>query len=232
MTSSGTQAWIPSNGDLVTFAFGLCGIRRPEMVQQHLTDANMAANLLLGHWNNDTPNLWKVEEVVQTLLQGVYTYNVDPSTVVVLDAFIRINPGTDGQYDRLIWPVSRTEYAAQANKLTEAPPTIFWYNRQLSPQIVLWPVPPATDVAELHYWRVVRDDDANLAGGETPDLPNWFMMAFAYGIGEILADLYAPDRSTALGQKAAAYLEQARTQDVETSNTLVIGPAIDNYFVR
>jgi len=232
MTSSGTQSWNPSNGDIVMFAFGLCGIRRTELTQQHLTDANMAANMLMGRWNNDTPNLWKVEEVVISLQEGIDTYDVDSSTVVVLDAFVRINPGTEDQEDRLVWPVSRTEYAAQADKLTQAPPTIFWYNRQLSPQIIVWPVPPASDVAELHYWRVVRDDDFGWAGGETADLPNWFMMAFAYGLAEVLADLYVPDRSERLGQKAASYLEEARTQDVETSNTLVIGPAVENYWVR
>lgn len=230
MAISGTTNFAPSIGSVMAYAYGLAGIRRSEIAQEHLADAAMAANLLLAQWNTKTPNLWKVSEVVQTLVEGVATYDVDPSVIMVLDAFIRINAATSQPIDRIIWPISRTEYAAIPNKTIEAPPTVYWFDRLLSPTITLWQVPDAT-ASELHYYTVTRIDDAALSNGQTLDLPNWWLPAFAFGLAALLAISYAPDRAVGLDAKAKELLAEARDQDVENV-PLVIAPGLYNYYVR
>jgi hypothetical protein len=231
MTSSGTTTFAPSIGSITQYAFGLCGIRRTELTQQHFTDAAMATNLLLAQWDNNTPNTWKVDLVSQALTQGTATYSVDPSTVIVLDAYIRTNSGQQDQNDRLIWPISRTEYAAMPNKDQQGTVTTFWFDRLLNPTITLWEVPDnSTDI--LQYYRVTQIYDANQPNGETFDLPVWWLPSMAYGLGAMLADLYAPDRSDKLQAKADKMLMEAREQNTEASDTIYIAPAIQGYFVR
>lgn len=233
MTTSGTTAFNPSFGALMAYAFSLCGIRRTALMQEHLVDAQIAANLMLAGWNNVTPNLWEVQEVTQSLLQGVATYNVDPSTVVMLDAFIRtFDTQGNPQDDRIIWPISRTEYASIPNKTWQAPPTVFWMDRLLSPTVTLWQVPDASNTYELHYYRVIQVQDAALANGTTMDLPVWFLDAFASGLAARLAVSYAPDRVAMLEPRAQAALDAARDQNVETNNTVYIAPQITGYYTR
>lgn len=231
MATSGTTDFNPSIANLTLYAFGLCGIRRTELTQQHMEDARLASGLMLTDWDNETPNLWKVDLVTQALTQGVASYNVDADTVTILDTYIRQNDGASNQYDRIIWPISRTEYASQPNKLQQGTVTTFWYDRLISPTITLWQVPDnSTD--ELVYYRVTRLDDANQANGETVDLPSRWLNAFAYGLGARLADMYAPDRADRLLARATLALTTAKEQDTETNDTLYFGPSIAPYYTR
>ncbi len=195
-----------------------------------MADARMAFNLLLGSWGNDGPNLWRVDEIVQTLVPGVATYDIDPNTVMILDAFIRTNAGTESQNDRIIWPISRTEYASMPNKLLQAPPTVFWFDRLLAPTITMWQTPDDSQVYDLHLYRYTVIEDQSLAGGQNIDVPRWWMLALAFGLAELLAMSYAPDRVQGLAMKAAQTLREAREQDTEAVPTYFL--PIMNYFPR
>jgi len=228
LATSGTVAFNPAIGALTLYAFSLCGIRRTAILQEHMADARMAAGLMLTSWDNDTPNLWRVDLVTETLVEGTATYAVDPSVIMVLDAYIRTGEG-DTQTDRIIWPVSRTEYAAYPNKELQAPPTSFWFDRLLSPTITMWPVPDGQQGYELHYYAVFQTQDANLANGETADVPPRWLDAFSWGLAARLAVSYAPDRAVALDAKAKEALEIARQQDVENT-PMYLAPAIGGYY--
>lgn len=230
MATSGTWTFNPSNGELTLYALGLCGIKRTEITAQHLTDARTSLNMLFSTWANDTPNLWTVDLVAQVLTPEVATYNVDPKTIMVLDAFIRTGSG-ESQNDRIIWPISRTEYAAQPNKVTPSQPTTFWFNRQLQPTITLWQPPDDEQTYTLFYYRCVAQQDADLAGGQTADIPPRWILAAAFGTAELLAMIYAPDRAAALSTKAANLLMNAQEQDTENV-PLYIAPAIGSYHPR
>jgi len=231
MASSGTNNFLPSIGELTLYSFGLLGIRRPEIVQQHLADARIAVNLMLAEWDNSTPNLWKTDLVSVPLVQGTATYNVDPSTIMILDAYIRTGDGTAAQDDRIIWPISRTEYADQPNKNKQGAPTIFWFDRLLAPTLTLWLVPDGNGPYLLNYYRVSTIFDANLPNGETPDVPVIWLKAFAYGLAAGLADSYAPDKADRLQAKADKALLVAQNQNVENVN-LTIAPQINSYYSR
>lgn len=231
MASSGVSYTQPGIGELVLYAFGLCGIRRAEVLQEHMTDARMAVNLMLAEWGNSTPNLWKVDLVSVNLVPGQATYDVDPSTIMVLDAYIRTGDGTSTQNDRIIWPISRTEYADQPNKNMQGAPTIFWFDRLLAPTLTLWLVPDGTQDYLLNYYRVSTIFQAGLPNGETPDIPVIWLNAFAFGLAAQMSYSYAPDKTQVLEARAAKALQAAQTQGVENVPLYVV-PTTSGYYSR
>lgn len=230
MATSGTNNFNPSGGELIAYAFGMCGIRRTAILPEHLTDARMALNLLLGAWGNSTPNLWTIDLVEVTLTAGQATYDVDADTVMILDAYIRT--GADEQTtDRIIWPISRTEYASMPNKVLQAPPTVYWFDRQLAPTITLWQVPDDQQGYLLRYYRCVTIQDANTIGSQTIDISPLWMNAIALGLAAQLAISYAPERATALDAKAQQWLMEAREQNTENV-PLYLMPMVGGYYPR
>ena len=89
--SSGTTTFNPAFSDVILEAFGRVQIRPPSLTTNHLRDAQMSANLLMGEWQIKPafPNLWKVQLNAIPLEQGVTTYSLPASTVGVLDVYIR-----------------------------------------------------------------------------------------------------------------------------------------------
>jgi hypothetical protein len=196
-----------------------------------MADGRMAFNLLLSQWGNDIPNLWTIDLVSETLVSGQATYDVDPDTVMILDAYIRTNAGEESQADRIIWPISRTEYASMPNKTMLAPPTVFWFDRLLAPTITLWQTPDDQQEYVLQYYRAKVIQDQVIAGGQNVDVPRWWLLATVYGIAELIADVYAPDRAAGITAKAAAYYRNAKEQDTENV-PLYIMPMIGGYYPR
>lgn len=231
MTSSGVASFNPGIGDLVLYAYSLCGIRRPALTQEHLVDARLAANLMLAAWNNETPNLWKVDLVEVSLVQGTETYSVDPSTIMILDAYVRITDANGNPIDRIIWPISRTEYASLPDKQQQGAVTSFWFDRLLSPSITLWQVPDGNGPYTLRYYRCSQIFDASLQGGQTLDLPNRWLDAFAYGLAARLAVSYAPKQLPLLQPMADKAYLQAAEQDTENT-PMYFGIMSSSYYVR
>lgn len=231
MTSSGTTSFNPSVGSFVLYAYSLCGIRRPAITQEHLEDARMAINIMLSEWNNDTPNLWKVDLVSVPLIQGVAQYAVDSSTIMILDAYIRTNDGNGNAIDRIIWPLSRTEYASMPNKAQQGQPTSFWFDRLLIPSFTLWNVPDGNGPYTMNYYRVSNIQDASLQGGQTLDIsPRWFA-AFVWGLALRLAFSYADGKVQMLAPMADKMMMEAQEQDTENVS-MSIEPGISGYYVR
>lgn len=231
--TSGTYSFNPNNGELILFACSLAGLRRTELTQQHMADARGFLNLLFSTWANDTPNLWTVDLVTTTLVPGQASYAVASNTIMVLDAYIRTNAGQVDQFDRIIWPISRTDYASMPNKEVEAPPTVFWFDRLLSPTITLWQTPDDAQVYELQYYRCIAIQDADVANGQTADIPPRWLMATVYNLAEMMNQAYPVQGfdGSKLAMKAEKYLNDAITQDVENVPTY-IAPAIGAYYRR
>ena len=225
MATSGTYTFNPSLGELTIYAYQLMGIRPTALLQEHMDAARTAANMMLDNWSNRGVNLWQVDLVTQALTQGTATYNVDSNTVVILDAYIEYGSPA---IDRIILPVSRTEYASYPNKTQQGFPTTFWFDRLLSPTVTLWPVPDGTQTS-LKYYRVIRLQDANLLGTENVDIPPIWLEAFAYGLAFRLALIWAPEKAVAFKPMADEAYEIAAAQNVETAQQY-ISPQIAGYF--
>ena len=229
MTSSGTYNFQPSLGELVLNAFARCGVRRTAIMQEHMTDARFETNLMLASWANQGVNLWEVVLISVPLIQGQTTYTVPAKVVMILDAVIQQNTGTSSQFDRVIMPISRTEYSQTPNKLQQAPPTVFWFDRLINPTVTLWPVPDQTSTYTLNYYAVTQIQDAELTDAQTVDIPYRWLDALAAGLAARLAAIYAPDRMQMLEAKAAQAYTIAATQDTENVG-LYITPGLSGYF--
>ena len=169
MASSGTYTFNPSLGELTLYAYNLIGIRNTSLAQEHMEAARMASNMMLARWSNQGVNLWAVDLVSVALVQGQSVYPVDGSTMMVLDAYVGITSGGGPEIDRIIMPVSRTEYASYPNKEQQGFTTVYWFDRLISsdrstgsagPSLTLWPVPDGTSAQVLKYYRVRQLQDS------------------------------------------------------------------------
>lgn len=225
-TTSGTYSFLPDNASLVLQAYSRCGLRRTSFTQEHMVDARMELNLMLSSWANKGVNLWTFELATQTLLQGVATYNVPDSTVMMVDAYIETGTPAVG---RMITSISRSDYAALPNKETQGRPTSYWFNRDISPKVTLWPVPDQDSVYTLRYWKLNQIQDGNLTNSEIPDLPYRWLDAMVAGLAARLAAIYAPERMQILDKKAEEAYQIAADQDVENV-PLSISPVLEQYY--
>ena len=145
MTTSGTYSFNPSLGEIVLYAYQNIGVRPTSILQEHMESARMAANMMLSRFSNQGVNLWAVELVTVPLVAGQSTYDVDGSTIMILDAYTT----TDSGIDRVIMPISRTEYASYPNKTQQGFPTSYWFDRLVSPKVTLWPVPDGLSLIHI-----------------------------------------------------------------------------------
>jgi len=189
MSTSNTFNFNPSLGDFVTNAFAKCGIRRTELTAQHMQDAAFEANLLMGDWAGDGILLWQVTSGSFPLTQGTISYPMPNTITFLLDVYI-----TQGGFDRLLYPISRTDYASLAQKYVQGYPTSFWYDKLLDPNIYLWPLADSNNTYVLNYYYMEHQQDSVLANGTQQAIPYEFYSAFASGLASRLAYIYAPDR--------------------------------------
>lgn len=226
MAYSNSFTYSPGLGDLLLYAFGLCGIRRTAILQEHMADAHMAANLVLADWSTKGVNLWQVSKSTITLSEGEAAYEIATPALVMLDTYLTLPDGTD----RIMLPVSRTEYASYPRKDAEGTPTVFWMDRQLPGNVTvyLWPV-PNRDGLILNYYYLSQAQDADFTGGEQPAIPQEWLYAFATALAAMLAMSWAPERLAFLAPAAEKAYDTASRSGVETAQQY-ISPQISGYF--
>lgn len=225
MTTSGTYTFNPGLGEIVLYAYMNLGIRPASLLQEHMDSARMATNMMLSRWANQGVNLWAVDLITTPLIEGQTTYAVDSNTVMILDAYTT----TDQGIDRVIMPISRTEYASYPNKEQQGIVTSFWYDRLISPTITLWPVPDGTSSTILKYYRVRQIQDSNLQNNENVEIPYLWLECFADGLAYRLARIWNPQMAVALKAQADESYAIASNQNVENVGTY-ISPMLSGYF--
>lgn len=156
-------------------------------------------------------------------------YSVDPTTVMILDAYVTTTANSSQPIDRIIMPVSRTEYASYPNKEQTGFPTIFWFDRLISPTVTLWPVPDGTSSQSLSYYRVRQIQDSNYTSGQTVEIPYRWLEAFATGLAFRLATVWQPNAVAMLKPMSDEAYMIAAAQDVENVS-MYISPQISGYF--
>lgn len=231
MASSGTYDFSISNGEVVLAAFERLKVFAPSLRNEHMQTARRELNFLLAEAANKQVNLWKVDLVTQALTAAQATYSVQPRTVMILDAWVTQNISTPAEVDTYITPVSRTEYASFSNKNTPGRPTCYWYDRLIAQEVTLWPVPPTAGYT-LNYYRCTQMQDANLAGGETPDLPYLWLDWFVAGMAHRLSRPYGTIELEKL-RKADAVEAWTIAATQNTENVpLTLAPTISSYYRR
>jgi len=231
MTSSGTYNFNLSNAEIVLAAYERIQIRLPSVRQEHFATARRELNLMMTQFSNLQPNLWKVELDSITMVAGTATYDVTPETVMILDAYISIDNATVSETDTYITPMSRTQYASIGDKEVEGRPTSYWFDRLIAPTVTMWPVPDTGGPYTMNFYSCLQMFDANLASGETPDVPYLWLDALVASLSYRLARAYAPQFEAIRKMDAQEAWEVAATQNVENVN-FSIAPDLGVYYKR
>ena len=229
MTTSGTYAFNPGLGEITLYAYNIAGLRNTSLTQEHMQTAKMATNMMLASWANQGVNLWAVDLVTVPMVQGQATYAVDGNTVMILDAYMVIVQGSSPPVDRIILPISRTEYASYAVPSQQGFTTVFWFDRLISPTVTLWPVPDGVSAQYLKYYRVRQIQDSNFTSGQTVEIPYLWLEAFADGLAARLARIWNPPMAVGLKAIADESYKIAATQNVEKS-AVYISPSLSSYW--
>jgi hypothetical protein len=228
VTSSQTYAFNPSFSDVILSAYARIGVRRTALVAEHLTDAYNEGNYLLAQISNLQPLLWESVELSQVLTEGVATYILPAKTVMLLLVTIQTGSGTSTN-DRVIGPLSTVEYASIPNKTTQAPPTSYWFNRQITPEITFWQVPDGNGPYTAKMRAVTQVQDAVVASGATLDLPYRALDFFVAGLSHRLARIYKPELELQRKQDAMDAWSIFSGNDVENV-PMMIAPMLGSYY--
>lgn len=139
--------------------------------------AKRSLELLLLEWSNQGFNLWTIEQETIALVAGTATYALPTDTVDIFEHTIRTGSGTS-QVDVSISPINAHNYANIANKNVQGKPSSIFIDRQLAPQVTLYPVPD--QAYTLVIWKRRRIEDVG-TGVNTIDVPFRFIPALIAG---------------------------------------------------
>ena len=204
-------------------------IRAPELRQEHMRSAYNEFNFLLSALSNLQPNLWKVIRTQTVLTPGTATYTLPAYTVMVLDASIVLNFGTQNESRRYITPISRTEYLSYANQQSPGQPTVFWFDRTETPTVTFYLVPDSNGPYTFDFFSCLQVQDANLTNGETLDVPYRWLDAVVAGVAHRLSRIYAPQLEPVRKADALEAWTIAATQDTENV-PLLLAPQLAGYY--
>lgn len=191
MATTGTYSFAPSAADLILNAYGMIGVRRPEITQQHMQDAYLQANLLMVDFANRSPNRWTMETTSQLLTSGAASYSLPPQILSIAIAYIDTTSG-GVTTSRVLGPISATDYAAIPNKNQLALPTSYFFSLLTTPTITLWPTPDDAQTYTLRMQTFRQTQDVAIAGGVNIETPYRFLDAFTTGLAARLAVIYPP----------------------------------------
>jgi hypothetical protein len=124
--------------------------------------------------------------------------------------------------DVFMTPQSRTDYASQGNKAALGPPSIYWFQKLIAPQIAVWPTPDAAQPYQIQTYLCSQIQDADPAGGQTTDLPQRFWYAFVADVAADMAIKWAPARLSMLKAEALSSFREASDDDTERVSTYAV----------
>ena len=219
MTLSGSTDFELDVADYVEEAFERCGLEA--RTGYDLKTARRSLNLMLADWANRGLNQWTIQQRTISLVKSDGEYSLDPDVIDILAVVVR-RDGTDFSISR----ISRDEFLAIPTKTTEGRPTQFFLDRQITPNLKIWPLPEnSTDV--LVYDSLTRINDADTAKN-TMEVPFRFYPCLAAGLAYYISLKRAPERVQML---KAVYEEEFRRAIDEDRDraSFQISPSLRNY---
>ena len=210
-------------------AFSRIGIRRGEILTQHLTDADVESNLLQVEMSSRVPNLWLQEVSTQTLTSGTATYTLPARTIGIRDIYMTTTSG-GVSFDRVLWAISATEYDAQPNKTLQSPPQSYYVQKSITPTITTWPVADSNATYVLNMRLMIQPQDVSQKNGLTLDMPYRFLDVYVAGLAYRLSRSYAPDKEQVCKQDYMDAWVNAASEDVEDNVSIYVSPMIGQYY--
>lgn len=213
MATSGSKNFELDVSEYIEEAFERCGLE--VRTGYDLKTARRSLNLLLADWANRGLNQWTIKQRSLTVAQADGEYDLGTDVIDVLSVVIR-RAGTDYSLERL----SRDDFLTIPSKSTQGRPSQFFLDRQLNPNLKIWPVPEnSTDV--IYYDALTRIDDAD-DYTNTMDMPFRFYPCLAAGLAYYIALKRAPNRVQMLKAIYEEEFERAATEDRDRSSFNVV----------
>ena len=209
MATSGRANFELDVVEYIEEAFERCGLE--VRAGYDMKSAKRSLNLLLADWANRGLNQWTIKQRTLALVAGTGNYTVGTDVIDVLSVVVQ-RDNTDYSLLRL----SRDGFLTIPNKTTQGRVNQFFLDRQVSPNLKLWPVPiNSTDV--VYYDALTRMDDADVYTN-TMDMPFRFYPCLAAGLAYYLALKRAPDRVQMLKTVYEEEFERAAVEDRDRSS--------------
>jgi hypothetical protein len=208
MATSGSRDFDLDVADIIEEAYERCGLE--VRTGYDAKTARRSLNIMFSEWANRGVNLWTVKQATLTLTSGTATYNSGNGLASPMNDILEValrRSGTDYEVDR----ISRGEYLNVPNKSTTGRPSQFYFNRQTSPELVVWPTPEnSTD--ELVYYYITRIEDADTSQNTT-DVPYRFLPCMIAGLAYYLSIKKAPERVQLLKAVYEEEFQRAADED-------------------
>jgi len=213
MTVSGSKDFELDVAEYIEEAFERCGLE--VRTGYDLKTAKRSLNLMLAEWANRGLNQWTIQQRTQTVTQADGEYDLGTDVIDVLSLVVR-RDNTDFALTR----VSRDTFLSIPVKTTQGRPSQFFLDRQITPNLKVWPVPDnSTDV--IVYDALTRMDDAD-AQVNTLDMPFRFYPCLAAGLAYYIALKRAPNRLQLLKAVYEEEFERAMAEDRDRASFNVV----------
>jgi len=221
MATSDSRDFELDVAEYVEEAFERCGLE--VRTGYDLKSAKRSLNLLLADWANRGLNQWTIKQRSLALVTGTGNYAILPDVIDILSVIVR-----RGSTDYAVSRLSRDGFLTLPNKTTQGRVNQFFLDRQITPNLKLWPVPENnTDV--VLYDALTRMDDADIYTN-TMEVPFRFYPCLAAGLAYYLALKRAPNRVQMLKAVYEEEFDRAAVEDRDRSS-FNVAPKFDYYRV-
>jgi|TARA_B110000285_G_scaffold225216_1_gene283115 hypothetical protein len=219
MTVSGSKNFELDVAEYIEEAFERCGLEA--RTGYDLKTAKRSMNILFADWANRGINQWTIAQRSFTVTDNDGQYDLSADVIDILSLVIQ-RDSTDYSLDR----ISRDAYLNIPTKTTQSRPTQYFLDRQITPNLKLWPLPEnSTDV--IFYDALIRLDDAD-SFVDTIQVPFRFYPALAAGLAYYIAVKKAPDRIPLLKPMYEEELGRAMEEDRDRSS-FQVAPQLRGY---
>ena len=202
-------------------AFERCGLEAK--TGYDLQTARRSMNIMLAEWANRGLNQWTIEQRTQTVTVNDSEYSLATDVIDILSLVVR-RSGTDFSMTR----ISRDAFLNLPNKTSTGRPTQYFLDRQITPNLKLFPTPEnSTDVIVYDALTRIQDADTQV---NTMEVPFRFIPCLTAGLAYYIAMKRAPDRIQLLKTVYEEEFERAMAEDRDRS-AFNVSPKLDYYKV-
>ena len=221
MTTSSSTDFNLDVAEYIEEAFERCGLEAK--TGYDLQTARRSLNIMLAEWANRGLNQWTIEQRTQALTANDSEYSLDTDIIDILSVVVR-RSGTDFSMTR----ISRDTFINLPNKTSTSRPTQYFLDRQITPNLKLYPTPEnSTDVIVYDALTRMQDADTQV---NTLEIPFRFKPCLTAGLAYYIAMKRAPDRIQLLKTVYEEEFERAMAEDRDRS-AFNVSPKLDYYKV-
>ena len=232
-SSGRSNKFNPAIDDIIEEAFERTNIRGTRTGYQ-LRSARRSLNIMFQEWENRGVHLWKVKLAKVPLVEGQaeYSFATDsinfPSDMSdMLEAYYRNNSTTTAPQDIALTQISRSQYNATPNKLTQGTPSQFYVERKINPSIFLYATPnssvsstttPSSFQFCFYYLSKIENPGAYT---NVSDVVNRFYPCMMSGLAYYLSMKFSPERTLDLERIYESEMLRALDADNQGTSTFI-----------